>query len=219
MTPVAPANFGSAANTNPAATMGVVDYEWVRQLRAGNDLAYRRLLEQYRTRVLRLVSRILGNSADPEDITQRVFVRVFLSVGSFACQSSLYTWIHRIAVNECYSILRNRRLTVQLEMHNDTGGLSGPIHPDPRPRADTVLLQRDYLKRLLEAIPHEDRRLLLLREIHGYSISQLARKVGINENSLKARLFRARQRAAKAAAHLQQHRNGRRPLPQPVDSL
>jgi RNA polymerase sigma-70 factor (ECF subfamily) len=67
---------------------------------------------------------------------------------------------------------------------------------------DAVVLQRNYLNRLLETLPERDRHLLLLREVEGLSITELAEATGLNENVLKIRLFRARQRLVRAAALL-----------------
>jgi RNA polymerase sigma-70 factor (ECF subfamily) len=73
---------------------------------------------------------------------------------------------------------------------------------DPYPTADGVIRQRDLFNKLLERIPEADRHLLLLRELEGYSATQVAEATGLNENTVKVSLFRARQRLARAAAQL-----------------
>jgi RNA polymerase sigma-70 factor (ECF subfamily) len=77
------------------------------------------------------------------------------------------------------------------------------MRADPGPRWDTVMAQRNYLNRLLATVPSKDRHLLLLREVEGLSMAELAEATGLNENVVKLRLFRTRRRLASAAARLQ----------------
>ena len=89
----------------------------------------------------------------------------------------------------CYGFLRKKRLNVPNE---DSA--------DARLTSERAILQRDLLNRLLERISAEDRRLLLLRELEGYPVAKLSELTGLDENTIKARLFRTRQRLVKAAA-------------------
>jgi RNA polymerase sigma-70 factor (ECF subfamily) len=184
------------------------------QLQAGNELAYHGFVKRYQARIFRIAHGILGNHGEAEEITQEVFVKVFISIGTFSGRSSLFTWVYRIVVNEAYSALRKRGATVPRLSPNAENPVSDPLdmQPDPRPGCDTVTLQRDYLNRLLKAIPERDRNLLLLREVEGYSITELAEVTRLNQNTIKLRLCRARQRLLSAAASFEQ----RRTVPAPV---
>jgi len=183
----------------PVLTTGS-DHDFVRQLQAGNELAYRALVERYQTRVLRLAYGILQNRGEAEEIAQLVFVKVFRSIRSFSGRSSLFAWIHRIATNECYSALRKRGLEISMDSSDpDVPTYSPQTLRQPGPPFDVVVAQRDYLNRLLASLPERDRQLLLLREVEGFSISELAEATGVNENLVKIRLFRARQRLVQAA--------------------
>ena len=177
------------------------DHDLVRQLQSGDELAYRSFVERYQRRILRLAYGILRNQGDAEEIAQLVFVKVFLSIKSFAGRSSLFAWIHRIAANECYSILRKRAFVVSLDAPDPDAASSASLRTckQPGPAWDTVVLQRNYLNRLLATLPEQDRHLLLLREVEGFSMAELADATGVNENSVRIRLFRARQRLARAA--------------------
>lgn len=181
------------------------EHEFIRRLQAGDEQAYHGFVERYKTRIFRLAHGILGNRAEAEEITQRVFIKVFLSIASFRGQSSLFTWVHRIAVNECYGLFRKRSATISLDTQNAGSTIWAQLQgrADPSPRWDTVVLQRDYLNQLLQALPSKDRHLLLLREVQGLSMIELAEATGMNENAVKIRLCRARQRMAHAAAQLQ----------------
>jgi RNA polymerase sigma-70 factor (ECF subfamily) len=181
------------------------DHELIRYLQADDELAYRGFVERYKTRIFRVTYGILRNYAEAEEITQEVFVKVFRSIRSFTGRSSLFTWVHRIAVNECYSALRRRKLTVSLDTSSpdNTGSTVLQSRPDPSPSCDAVVLHREYLNQLLQAIPEEDRHLLMLRGVEGLSMAELAEATGRSEKSVKTRLFRARRRLANAAAKLQ----------------
>jgi RNA polymerase sigma-70 factor (ECF subfamily) len=89
-------------------------------------------------------------------------------------------------------------LETAFEHDNDSGRANLPA--DPSPASDTLVVQRDFLNKLLLRIPERDRHLLLLRELEDYSIAQLAEATGLNENTIKVRLFRTRQRLIAAAA-------------------
>ena len=173
----------------------------VQQLQAGDEMAFRELIDQYQSKVCRLAYGILRNRDDADEIAQQVLVKIYFSVKGFDARSSLYTWIHRIAVNECYQFLRKNRLKLSYESDSAENTLSVRVQTarDPRPTCDRVVVQRDLLNRLLERLPEEERHLLLLKELEGYSVAQLSEETGLNENTIKVRLFRTRQRLAKAA--------------------
>jgi RNA polymerase sigma-70 factor, ECF subfamily len=176
----------------------------VQQLQAGDEMAFRALIDRYQSKVYRLAYGILRNRDDADEIAQQVFVKVYFSVKGFDARSSLYTWIHRIAVNECYQFLRKNRLKLSYESDSAENTISVRVQMarDPRPTCDRVVVQRDLLNRLLERLPEEERHLLLLKELEGYSVAQLSEETGLNENTIKVRLFRTRQRLAKAAMRL-----------------
>ena len=176
----------------------------VQQLQAGDEVAFRELIDRYQSKVYRLAYGILRNRDDADEIAQQVLVKIYFSVKGFDARSSLYTWIHRIAVNECYQFLRKNRLKLSYESDSAENTISVRVQMarDPRPTCDRVVVQRDLLNRLLERLPEEERHLLLLKELEGYSVAQLSEETGLNENTIKVRLFRTRQRLAKAAMRL-----------------
>ncbi len=186
------------------AQSNATERDLVQQLQAGDEVAFRELIDRYQSKVYRLAYGILRNRDDADDIAQQVFVKVYFSVKGFDARSSLYTWIHRIAVNECYGLLRKKRLKLSYESDSAENAISVRVQMarDPRPTSDRVVVQRDLLNRLLERLPEEERHLLLLKELEGYSVAQLSEETGLNENTIKVRLFRTRRRLAKAAARL-----------------
>jgi RNA polymerase sigma-70 factor (ECF subfamily) len=142
--------------------------------------AFREFVEQNATRINRTACAIVGNREDADEIAQSVFVKAWFSAGSRDERGSSQTWIYRLVVNECYWFLR----TKPLKAANDDG--FARTH-----------LRRDLLNTALDRIPEEDRYMLLLRELEGYSVQELSEATGLDESTIGRKLFAARQRLAK----------------------
>src|ERR1700739_2197262 len=134
----------------------VVEDALVEQLKAGSEMAFRRFVEQYQSKVCRVTCGILANQRDAEDVAQNVFARIYFSIKDFNGSVSLYTWVHRVAVDECYSVMRRRQKTFQ---EDDTADHS----------ISARMQQRNLINELLERIPEFDRQFLLLRGGEGRS--------------------------------------------------
>src|SRR5215472_15574357 len=129
------------------------------RIRAGDQSAFRALVERHQYRILRVLYEILNHRADAEDVAQDVFAKVYFSIHRFDHRSSLFTWIYRIAVNEAYSHLRKRR-TRRLHEDDSSGDAAGAdLHSliDRRPTPDRDAAQRDLVNKLLALIPEDDR--------------------------------------------------------------
>jgi RNA polymerase sigma-70 factor, ECF subfamily len=179
----------------------------IRRVQAHDDIAFRELVERHQSKVFSIIYGILRNRNDAEDIAQQVFAKVYFSIGNFDFRSSLLTWIYKITVNECYDYLRKKRVR-KLVYEGDFSAedaqrmeASGPA-TDPSVPADTRLAQRDLVAKLLEKVSAEDRNLILLKEVEGHSVEELASMTGLNENTIKVKLFRTRQKLLKAAQRL-----------------
>src|SRR5436189_2872826 len=108
----------SATLPSPAltATRVRVDYETtpeallVRRAQAGDETAFREIVERYQTKVFSIIHGIVRQRNDVEDIAQQVFTKVYFSIGNFDFRSSLITWIYKITVNECFDYLRKKKV-------------------------------------------------------------------------------------------------------------
>ena len=179
----------------------------VRRVQSGDEMAFKELVERFQSKVFSIIYGILRNHNDAEDIAQQVFAKVYFSVRNFDFRSSLLTWIYKITVNECYDYLRKkkvRKLVYESDFSEDDALImenSGSA-VDPGMPIDETLAQRDLAVKLLEKISEEDRSLLLLKEVDGHSVEELAGMTGMNENTIKVKLFRARQKLVKASQRL-----------------
>ena len=113
------------------------DARILRGLRSGIEGAYEELIERYEQQIFGMVYRLLGNQSDASDVVQEVFLKVFRGVATFREQSSLRTWIYRIAVNEANNhrrwFVRHCKLEVPLEETRPEHPNSHRIHTRPRP--------------------------------------------------------------------------------------
>jgi len=179
----------------------------VRRVQARDELAFREIVERYQSKVFSIIYGILRNHNDAEDIAQQVFAKVYFSIRNFDFRSSLLTWVYKITVNECYDYLRKKRvrkLVYESDFSQEDAQRMEASDPaiDPRAPIDISLAQRDLVTKLLEKVSAEDRSLMLLKEVEGHSVEELAAMTGLNENTIKVKLFRTRQKLLKAAQRL-----------------
>lgn len=180
----------------------------VRRVQARDEIAFRQIVERYQNKVFSIIYGILRNHNDAEDIAQQVFAKIYFSIENFDFRSSLLTWIYKITVNECYDYLRKKRvrkLVYESDFSEEDSLLMENSQPASEKSApvDETLEQRDLLLKLLAKVSDEDRNLILLKEVEGHSVEELAQMTGMNENTIKVKLFRTRQKLLKAAQRLQ----------------
>lgn len=179
----------------------------VKRVQARDELAFREIVERYQAKVFSIIYGILRNHNDAEDIAQQVFSKIYFSIQNFDFRSSLLTWIYKITVNECYDYLRKKRvrkLVYESDFSEEDAMLmenSGAV-AEEAPAVDDTLARRDLAAKLLSKISEEDRNLILLKEVEGHSVEELSQMTGMNENTIKVKLFRARQKLVKAAQRL-----------------
>src|SRR5580700_2461859 len=190
-----------------------VDYEntqegmLVRRAQSGDEAAFREIVEKYQSKVFSIIHGIVRQRNDVEDIAQQVFAKVYLSLKSFDFRSSLITWIYKITVNECFDFLRKRKvrkLVYESDLSEDEVRRVENSEPavDRQVPIDATLARRDYVVKLLTRVSDEERMLLMMKEVEGFSVEELASMTGMNENTIKVKLFRARQKLVKAAQRL-----------------
>jgi RNA polymerase sigma-70 factor (ECF subfamily) len=183
----------------------------VRRVQARDEMAFREIVERYQAKVFSIIYGILRNHNDAEDIAQQVFSKVYFSIRNFDFRSSLLTWIYKITVNECYDYLRKKRvrkLVYESDFSEEDALRMEASDPaiDPAVPVDRRLAQQDLVMKLLVRVSEEDRSLILLKEVEGHSVEELAAMTGLNENTIKVKLFRTRQKLVKAAQRLNRGR-------------
>ncbi len=179
----------------------------VKRVQARDEMAFREIVERYQAKVYSIIYGILRNRNDAEDIAQQVFAKVYFSIGNFDNRSSLLTWIYKITVNECYDYLRKKRvrkLVYESDFSEEDSRRmeNSDAVMDREAPVDQTLARHDLAVKLLDKVSEEDRKLILLKEVEGHSVEELAKMTGMNENTIKVKLFRARQKLVKAAERI-----------------
>lgn len=179
----------------------------VRRVQAQDEMAFREIVERYQAKVYSIIYGILRNRNDAEDIAQQVFAKIYFSIRNFDFRSSLLTWIYKITVNECYDYLRKKRvrkLVYESDFSEEDSQRMETTEPavDQQQPIDSALAKRDLVNKLLAKVSEEDRTLILLKEVEGHSVEELSAMTGMNENTIKVKLFRTRQKLLKAAQRL-----------------
>ena len=199
--PNVPKDVAASAQAIPALgvlTAGQKDErELVRLAQNGTIEAFEELVRRHQQRVFAVVARILHRREDVEEIAQQVFLKAYVSIRRFDMRSAFSTWLYKIAVNECWDSLRKKKvrpLVYESDLSEEqvqrldsyaTVGRS-PAGPDEQAQA------RELVELLLSSLSEEDKRILLLKEVEGLSVQEIAEIFGLNVNTVKVRMFRAR---------------------------
>lgn len=194
-------NMAATASALPLAPTrrekGERERELVRLAQSGEESAFEELIRTHQQRVFGLVSGILRRREDVEDVVQQIFLKVFLSLKRFDQRSAFSTWLYKISVNECWDYLRKKKVRplvyeadLSEEQVSRLDGAASAMRPPESPikRAEV----RDLLEHMLESLPDQDRALLVLKEMEGFSVEELAVILDLNVNTVKVRLFRSR---------------------------
>jgi RNA polymerase sigma-70 factor (ECF subfamily) len=191
-------------NIASALTLQSEEMALVAELRAGSEDAFAWLIARYHQPIYSLLARTVQDRTEAADLAQEVFVKVFRGVGNFHGESSLRTWIYRIALREASNQRRwwgrhkQREIPIELEMTEGECGtpvrlkemLVDPaespfemaVHAENRARVEAALSQ----------VPEPFRTTLILRDIEGFVYEEVAEMQGVNLGTVKSRLVRGR---------------------------
>lgn len=171
--------------------MEASDAVLVSQARAGDEQAFRLLVERHSHAVFRLAFRITGNEQDAEDAVQEAFLRAFTQLDRFQDRSAFGTWIYRIAANCAVDVLRERARHAR--RRDDEAGVSESMASDDAD-PERVTLGREYRRRVEETMGRLsplERAAFGLRHFEGRSIAEIGELLGLGESAAKHSIFRA----------------------------
>jgi RNA polymerase sigma-70 factor, ECF subfamily len=190
----------------------LVDFELIQRAQSGDDGAFNQVVLAYRKRILGTITRLIGRPEDVEDVGQEVFLRLYFSLDQLRTPEVFEPWLYRLTVNAAYDYLRRQRrrneprmadLSEQQVVMADAAA-GGELDHEHQRRTKL----REYVQELLGGVPEQDRILLMLKEVEGLTLKELEKIYKVNENALKVRLFRARQRVLKAFESSKQAKAG-----------
>jgi RNA polymerase sigma-70 factor (ECF subfamily) len=169
------------------ALSGEAERSAVLAARDGDEAAFRELYDAYRDPVWTLVLSLVGDALQAQDIVQNVFFKAFRGLGGFRFQSGLYTWIYRIALNECRNHLRRRSAPV-LPLEAILGGRDevDRAYADDRSNA-----RKAALREAVMLLPFKMREVVVLKYVEGLSYREMSRVLRCPPGTVASRLNRA----------------------------
>jgi len=200
----APPSVGAAKRHDSRAAGAIEDRELVRRAQGEDKEAFEELVKRHQHRVFAVAGGILRKREDVEDIAQQVFVKAYFSLKKFDQRAAFSTWLYKITVNECWDLLRKKKvrpLMYEADLSEEQAKqmMTSGEKENPGPDVSEKMVAREHVERLLEGLDERDRLMLILKEVEGYSIEEIAEVLNLNGNTVKVRLFRARRRVVAQA--------------------
>ena len=137
------------------------------------------IYEEYFDRVYYKVLSVVKNDDDAEDICQETFISVYKNLSKFREESNIYTWIYRIAINKTYDFFKNRKL--EFEINDDVLSLPEDINFDTK-----VILEEK-----LKLISEKEKEIVVLKDIYGYKLKEIAEMKNMNLSTVKSVYYKA----------------------------
>ena len=178
--------------------IGAREATLVQRCAAKDEVACAELVGEHQRMVVQLAVNLLNDRDEALDVSQEVFLRVFRTIHRFRGQSSLRTWIYRIAVNQArnrHRFWRRRHRADQVSL-DDHVAAHGELVSGAQQTPERALAQKELAERLqnaLNGLPFDQRTAIVLREIDGLSYDEIAFSLGVAIGTVKSRLTRARQ--------------------------
>jgi RNA polymerase sigma-70 factor, ECF subfamily len=195
---VTPGGAGVAPSEGGAGDAAETEASLLARAKAGDVGAFERLSGAYADRIFMLLLRLLGDRGEAEDVAQEVMLRAWRGIAGFRGQSSYFTWLYRIAVNEANRAL-DKRARQPAGISLGSRELSLPTAPaeDPSRQVENTELRR-ALAQALADLPPPLRTAIVLRDVEGLSTQEAAAIAGIGQAAFKSRLHQARLRVRAA---------------------
>lgn len=179
-----------------------LDQELVERAQRGDKRAFGMLVQKYQRKLGRLLSRMIRDQGEVEDVVQEAFVKAYRALPNFRGESAFYTWLYRIGINTAknYLVAMGRRPQVVTEIEvEDAENYDNGAELRTTDTPESELMSKQVAKTVNEtvaALPEELRTAITLREIEGLSYEEIANLMGCPIGTVRSRIFRARETIA-----------------------
>src|SRR5216684_1992751 len=205
-----PPAVGAVLGRDSRAAGATNDRELVRRAQREDKEAFEELVRRHQHRVFAVAGGILRRREDVEDIAQQVFLKAYFALKRFDQRAAFSTWLYKITVNECWDLLRKKKvrpLIYESDLSEEQARQfdGSEKHRNLGPDTSETLEMRQHVDRLLAGIDERDRMMLILKEVEGFAVEEIAQMLDLNANTVKVRLFRARRRIVSQARERGSH--------------
>lgn len=176
----------------------------VERARAGERAAFDQLVSRYQRRLMRLLTRLLNDPAEAEDVVQETFIKAYRALRHFRGDAAFYTWLYRIAINTAKNALLNRKRHVASQRVEPSLSRPEGSNEDERLRdintPESMLASKQIAQTVnaaMDALPIDLRTAIALREIEGLSYEEIAQIMACPIGTVRSRIFRAREAIAR----------------------
>jgi len=179
-----------------------IDHQLVLRAQRGDKLAFELLVNKYERKLQRLLSRLVRDPAEVEDVTQEAFIKAYRALPTFRGESAFYTWLYRIGINTAKNYLtaqgRKGPATVDIDPEDAESASENELARDSSTPEQEMMSRQvaETVNAAMEGLPEELRSAIMLREIEGMSYEEIAAIMNCPIGTVRSRIFRARETIA-----------------------
>lgn len=174
----------------------VNDEELVKRIISGDVDAFEEIIQKYEKKIFGLIYNMLKCENDIEDIAQEVFLKVYRNLDKFKGDSSLYTWIYRIATNTCLDYLKKRREVVYIDekIKTDDGEVDFQLQSSEKQQDELYEDKelKEKLEKCIDKLPPKQKAMIILRDVKGLSYEEISKILDLKLGTVKSQINRAR---------------------------
>jgi RNA polymerase sigma-70 factor (ECF subfamily) len=187
--------------------MGVMGQEEaaVKRVLAGDRDAFRVIVELHSRTIFRLAYRIMGNETDADDVVQETFLRAYAKLNGFQWQSSLRTWLCRIASNYCMDVLSDRKHEARVAVPDDDFDSITLEQAQSTPDPERLAISSEFgrtVESAMKRLSARERTAFVMRHVNGCSIRDIGEALNLTDGSVKQHIFRAVRKVRTAVSAL-----------------
>jgi RNA polymerase sigma-70 factor (ECF subfamily) len=189
--------MNNKAGKNDVMSDKAIDLELVKQAQKGDIKAFELLVQRYQQKVGGVISKLIKDYHEIQDVTQDVFIKVYKALPKFRGDAAFYTWIYRIAINTAknYLVAKGRRIQNSdiepVDAENYSGGFENQNFDTPDAEYERQEIEK-VVYQAIEDLPEDLKQAIILREIDGLSYEEIAEKMECPIGTVRSRIFRAR---------------------------
>jgi len=193
-----------------------VDAELVTRVQAGDKQAFDLLVIKYQRKIMRLLSRMIRDPAEIEDVAQESFIKAYRALPQFRGESAFYTWLYRIAINTARNWLASNKRAPSTpsafeneegETFNESDVLTDSSNPESEMASRQIA---ETVNKAINDLPEELRNAIVMREIDGMSYEDIAQSMNCPIGTVRSRIFRAREAISQKVKPLLENQAGKR---------